>query len=88
MGDMFREVRGGRVGERERVREIGEGVGIVEVGMGCRDRVLDGRDGENEICVHVLCMHESHGTASAHRSEWGVTRGGCSWGGRIRCPLL
>ena len=54
---------------RERVREMGEGVGAIEVRVGFRDRGVDGGDGENEIC-----------TASAHRSEWGVARGDCSRG--------
>ena len=69
MGDKVREVRGGRVGERERIREMGEGVGAIEVRVGFRGRGVDGGDGENEIC-----------TASAHRSEWGVARGDCSRG--------
>ena len=49
MGDKVREVRGGRVGEGERVREMGEGSGVVEVREGFRDRGVDGGDGENEI---------------------------------------
>ena len=69
MGDKFREVRGGRVGERERVREIGEGVGVVEGGLRLRDRGMGGGVVENRIGVHVLSMHESHGTGSAQRTE-------------------
>ena len=88
MGDKVREVRGGRVGEAERVREMGEGSGVVEVREGFRDRGVDGGDGENEICALEASMYESSGAGSAQRSEWGVARGDCSWGGRIRWPLL
>ena len=36
MGDKVREVRGGRVVDRERIGEMGGGVGVLEIRIGFR----------------------------------------------------